>query len=157
MGLWDFFVGSTPAGIVGEATSKTIGGLLDGVANLIQEFHLSPEQELKLKLAIEQQRLEFYKAQTTDIQSARSMQSVTQSIWPGILSLIFLIGFFAGGGYIIAYGLPPTTNEGREIILLFAETLMLGVTSVLGFWLGSSYGSQTKDRLLFNSTPAKKD
>ena len=156
MGLADFIFGSTPAAIVGEATSSTVGTIFGKLNDLVAQFHLSPEDQLKYNLAVEQQKLEFYKAQTADVQSARQMQASVKSVWPGIISFTFLIGFFVGGGYLVAYGLPPTSQEGRDIIMLFAQTLMLGVSSILGFWLGSSYGGQQKDRMLYNSVPAER-
>lgn len=156
MGWLDFLTGSTPGAIAGEASSKAVGSLFTGITDIVKEFHLSPEDELKYKLLVEQTRLDFYKAQTTDVQSARQMQMGAHSVWPGIISLTFLIGFFAGGGYIVVNGLPVTSSEGRDIIMLFAQTLMLGVSSILGFWLGSSYGGQRKDTMLFNSAPVEK-
>lgn len=155
MGWLDWFSGVTPGGIVGEASAKTVGGLFTGIADIIKEFHLSPEQEIKLNLAVEQQRLEYYKAQTSDVQNARQMQATTKSVWPGLLSALMLIGFFAGGSYILLNGIPATDPDGRIILMLFAQTLISGVTLVLGYWLGSSSGSQAKDNLLFRSKPVE--
>ena len=156
MGFLDWFSGATPAGIVSEASSATVGSLFTGIKDIIKEFHLSPEDELKLNLAVEQQRLEFYKAQTSDVQNARSMQMVTKSVWPGLLSALMLIGFFSGGSYILLHGIPAADADGRIILMLFAQTLISGVTLVLGYWLGSSSGSQAKDSMLFHSMPAEK-
>lgn len=155
MGWLDWFSGVTPGGAIGEASAKTVGGLFTGITDIIKEFHLSPEQEIRLNLAVEQQRLEFYKAQSSDVQNARQMQAVTKSVWPGLLSALMLIGFFAGGSYILLNGIPSTDADGRIILMLFAQTLISGVTLVLGYWLGSSAGSQSKDNMLFHSKPTE--
>ena len=155
MAWYDWFVGSTPGGVVGEAGAKVVGGMFDGIKGIIEEFHLAPEQEMKLKLALEQQKLEYYQAAVADVQSARQMQMQTRSVWPGIISTIMLIGYFAGGIYILRYGLPETSAEGRDVIMLFVTTLTAGVTLVLGFWLGSSNGSQEKSAMLFRSKPSE--
>jgi hypothetical protein len=155
MGFLDWFTGSTPAGIAGEASKAAVGSIFDGVKGLIEEFHLPPEQQAKLDLAMEQSKLAFYQAQISDAQSARQMQMTTRSIWPGLLSLITLTGYFVGGWYILRYGLPATTDAGREVLIIWAQTMVNGVTLVFGFWLGSSNGSQSKDVLLHQSTPVK--
>jgi hypothetical protein len=156
MSFLSWFAGSTPAAIAGETATQTVGGLFKGITDIISEFHLSPEEELKLKIAIEQQRLEFYKAQTTDVQNARQMQVQTRSIWPGLLSTLMLVGFFAGGSYVLLYGAPEKLDaDGRMILTLFVQTLISGVTLVLGYWLGSSSGSQMKDTMLLRAQPGQ--
>lgn len=153
MPWYDWFTGSTPGAVVGQAGSQVVGTMFTGIKDLIEEFHLAPDQEIKLKISLEQQRLEFYKAQTSDVQSARQMQMATRSIWPGLISTLMLVGFFAGGTYLMLHGLPATDPDGRIILMLFAQTLISGVTLVLGYWLGSSAGSQEKNNMLFHSTP----
>lgn len=153
MSFLDWLTGSTPGAVVGEAGATVVGKVFEGVKELITQFHLSPEDEIKFKIALEQHRLEFYKAQVSDVQSARAMQMTTRSVWPGLISTLMLCGFFAGGGYVIYHGLPVTDPDGRIVIMLFVQTLISGVTLVLGYWLGSSSGSQEKSNMLFHSTP----
>ena len=156
MSWLDLFSGSTPAAIAGETATQTVGGLFKGITDIISEFHLSPEQELKMQIAVEQQRLEFYKAQTTDVQNARQMQAQTRSIWPGLLSALMILGFFGGRTCFLLNGAPANMDaDGRMILILFVQTLISGVTLVLGYWLGSSSGSQVKDAMLFHSSPVQ--
>ena len=154
MGLWDLLTGASPGAQVGEAGSKVVGGVFDGLKGIIEEFHLAPEAEMKLQLALEAQKLEFYKAQTNDVQSARAMQMATRSIWPGLISTIMLVGFFAGGAALLIHGMPVTDANGFIVLTLFVQTLVSGVNFVMGYWLGSSSGSQAKSELLFRSSPA---
>ena len=153
MGFWDFVTGSTPAGIVSETGQKVVSGVFSGITELIKTVHLSPEDELKFKTGLAQLELQLYQAQVADVQSARQMQSQTKSIWPGLLSFVTLAGFFGAGAYIVRYGLPQTSAEGRDVIIMMANTLMTGVGLVYGFWLGTSHSSQQKDRMLLNSSP----
>lgn len=153
MGFWDFVTGSTPAGIVSETGQKVVAGVFSGITELIKTVHLSPEDELKFKTGLAQLQLQLYQAQIADVQSARQMQMQNKSIWPGLLSLLTLVGFYGAGFYIIKYGLPQTSAEGRDVIIMMAQTLVMGVGLVYGFWLGTSNSSQQKDKMLFNSTP----
>ena len=155
MSWWNWFTGTTPGAIVGETGSIVVGSMFEGIKDLVKEFHLSPEDEIKFKVALEQQRLEFYKAQTSDVQSARQMQMTTRSIWPGLISTLMLVGFFSGGSYVLLHGLPPIDADGKIIVMLFAQTLISGVTLVLGYWLGSSAGSEAKSNMLFHSAPVE--
>ena len=154
MGFWEWFAGATPGVAVGEAAQKAITGLFDGLDKIIDNFHLSEEDRIKLKIAVAQQKLETFKAQISDVQNARQMQMVTRSMWPGTLSLVILIGFFGGGGYVLVNGLPlDATAEAKQIVNMFSVALISGLSSVLGYWLGSSAGSEQKNTMLYHSTP----
>lgn len=158
MGFLDWFSGATPAGIMGETAQKAVTGLFDGIDKIIDNFHLSEEDRIKLKIAVSQQKLEVFKAQISDVQNARQMQMATRSMWPGTLSLVILMGFFGGGGYVLVQGIPTdATAEAKQIINMFSVALISGLSSVLGYWLGSSAGSEQKNAMLYHSTPAPKD
>lgn len=154
MGFLNFLTGFTPGGAVGEASAKVATTLFDGLTGLINEFHLSPEQELQAKIAIEQQRLEFYKAQTQDVSSARAMQMMTKSLWPGILSTTVMVGYFTALYELFTAGSMDLTTNGGAVLLMLIQTLNVAVGMVLQFWLGSSSQSQQKDIMLFNSSPS---
>jgi hypothetical protein len=154
MGLLDWITNTTPGGQIGEAAQKTIGGIFDGVSTIIKEFHLSPEDEIKLKLSLAQLQLQTYQAQIADTQSARQMQIATRSVWPGLLTLIIMVGFFTALGIVIYHGLPALGAAGSEAILLLLGTLTTGFGMVLTFWFGSTMGSQNKDQMIWHSVPA---
>ena len=154
MGFLSFLTGLTPGGVVGEASAKVASGIFDGLGSLIDKFHLSPEQEIQAKLEIEKQRLEFYKAQTADVSSARQMQMTTRSLWPGILSATIMIGYFCALYELFSTHGPidPTSGSGT-VLLMLIQTLNVAVGMVLQFWLGSSSSSQDKTAMLYNSSP----
>lgn len=157
MGFWNLVTGSTPAGVISETGAKVVSGVFEGVKGLIEEFHLSPEDAQKFELRLAELQLQTYQTQITDVQSARSMQVANKSVWPGLLSAITLIGFFGAGAYIIKYGLPQTSAEGRDIILIMVQTLVMGVGLVYGFWLGTTNNSANKDAMLWRSRPLGSD
>lgn len=146
MGAFDWLFGATPGQQAGQAVKEVVDGIFDGVDQIIDNFHLSEEKALELKLKFKQVELETYTKAIEDVQNARQMQITTQSIWPGIISTVILFGFFGGGSYILTHGLANIQDEAsRNIINMFAVQLMAGVSAVWGFWLGSSYGSHRKD------------
>lgn len=156
MGFLEWFSGATPGGMMGEAAQKAIGGLFDGLDKIIDNFHLSEEDRIKLKIAVAEQKLETFKAQISDVQNARQMQMATRSMWPGTLSLVILMGFFGGGGYVLVAGIPGDASaEAKQIVNMFSVALISGLSSVLGYWLGSSAGSDQKNAMLYHSTPTK--
>lgn len=154
MGFWDFFSGSTPAGVISETGQKVVASVFDGVEKLIEQFHLSPEDAQKFRLALAQMQLEAYKAQISDVQSARQMQVANKSPWPGILTLVIVGGFYGVLGVIFFKGLPSTSAPGGEIVLLLIGSLSTALTAVLGYWFGTTQSSQSKDRMLAESVPA---
>lgn len=158
MGFWEFFAGATPGGAVGEAAQKAIGGVFDGIDKIIDNFHLSEEDRIKLKIAMAQQKLEAFKAQIGDVQNARQMQMATRSIWPGTLSLIIIVGFFGGSIYVLVNGTPKELDDlGKQIINMNSVALISGLSAVIGYWLGSSASSESKNVMLYHSTPTNKD
>lgn len=154
MGFWSFLSGTTPAGVISETGQKVVTGIFEGVTNLIQEFHLSPEDAQKFKLALAQMQLDTYKAQISDVQSARQMQMATQSPWPGILTLVIIGGYFGLLSVMVVHGIPSTKDPGGEVLLTLIGVLAAAVPMVLGYWFGTTMGSMNKDRLLASSMPA---
>jgi len=153
MGFFDFLSGSTPAGVISETGQKVVAGIFDGVDKLIQEFHLSPEDAQKFKLSMAQMQLDTYKTQISDIQSARQMQMATRSIWPGTLTMVIIGGYFGLLGIMIIHGIPSTKDPGGEVLLTLIGVLAAAVPMVLGYWFGSSSGSQAKSEMLLKSMP----
>jgi len=152
MGFWDFITGTTPAGVISETGQKVVTGIFSGVTEIVKQFHLSPEDELKFKMEMARLELESTKTTISDIQSARSMQMSKPSPWPGILSTIITMGFFGALLSIIKYGLPTLDQNGGQAILILLGTLTAGFSTVVAFWLGSSRSSQTKDDMIWHST-----
>ena len=150
-------LGGPLAGLAVEAVSKAIGVPQADAKALLDSAKLSADQIAQLKLAeLELQKqanelgLDFEKLATDDRKSARDMQSNTRSWIPGLLAIFVTFGFF---GILLAlmYGQVAKTDE----VMIMLGSLGTAWTGIIGFYFGSSRGSQAKDVLLAQSIPAK--
>lgn len=85
--------------------------------------------------------IDLERISAADRDSARQMQTTTKDWIPRVLAVGVTIGFFGIVGYILHYGLPAS---GGEALLMLIGTLGTAWTSVMGFYFGSSAGSQQK-------------
>ena len=158
MGLSDWLFGSTPGQQAGQAVKEVVGGVFDGIDKLIDDFHLEPEKALAAKIRLAEMQLDVLKGDIANVQGARAMQTQIRSKWPGLLSSVAVIGFYGGFFSIIYWGLPREMDEmTRTLVSMFATAMITTYKDVLNFWVGSTNGSQSKDMLIYNSTPIKKD
>jgi len=139
------------------AVSKALGIDEADVTKTIESNKLSAEQITQLKLAeLELQKqaqaigLNFETLAVEDRKSARDMQSTTKSWVPGTLAIGITIGFF---GILFALMVGYATKSDELMIML--GSLGTAWTGIIGFYFGSSAGSQHKDDLLFKSSPSK--
>jgi hypothetical protein len=153
MGFWEFFSGATPAGVISETGQKVVTGVFQGVRDLIGEFHLSPEAEQAARLKLAEMELSTYQAQISDVQSARQMQMSTRSVWPGVLTLVIIGGYFGLLILMMFHGIPSTKDPGGEVLLTLIGVLAAAVPMVLGYWFGTTQSGQGKDALIANSVP----
>ena len=156
MGFWDFLGGTTPAGVISETGQKVVAGVFEGVGAMIDRFHVSDTEKQEMKMALAQMQLDAYKTQISDVQSARQMQMSTRSLWPGILTMVIMGGYFGLLGVMIIHGIPSTKDPGGEVLLTLIGVLAAAVPMVLGYWFGTTLGSQNKDKLLAESMPVPK-
>lgn len=154
MGFWSFLSGTTPAGVISETGQKVISGVFDGVGAMIDRFHLSDTEKEQMKMELARMQLDAYKTQISDVQSARQMQMATRSMWPGILTLVIIGGYFGLLSVMVIHGIPSTKDPGGEVLLTLIGVLAAAVPMVLGYWFGTTQGSQNKDRMLAESMPA---
>jgi hypothetical protein len=118
----------------------------------VQLAQLAAQQEQ----AAAQATLDALKAQIGDVQNARSQtvalaQAKSAVAWaPPIISAVVLVTF----GLVMWAALTRSLPAGSETILnMLLGTLAAMATSVVGYWVGSSAGSDRKTDLLYNSTP----
>lgn len=129
---------------VDDPTQEKIGKLFsDGQ---ISAEHLSELRKLELQYTNEEKERGFRYAELTykDTDSARSMQISTRSNVPPILAIVVTCGFFGILGFLILNGQYKPT----EPLLVMLGSLGTAWTMIIGFYFGSSHGSQTKDTLL---------
>lgn len=162
MGAIDWLFGSTPgqqAGqAAGEVIQRSLTGVFDGLYKIIDQFSTSDQEKLQAKMAIAEHQLKITQTVIADVQNAREMQVHTRSWMPGIMSIIAAVGFFGGFVYLLWHGLPTNIDEfTKTIINMFAGAMIVEYAKSSNFWLGSTNSSQSKDHLIYNSTPVKKE
>lgn len=129
---------------VDDPTKDKIGKLFaDGQ---VTEEQLSELRKLELSYQNEEKERGFRYAELTykDTENARGMQVQTRSNIPPVLSILVTIGFFGILGFMILNGQYKPT----EPLLVMLGSLGTAWTMIIGFYFGSSHGSQAKDVLL---------
>ena len=127
------------------------------VSEILNGSKMDPQQVVQIKLA----ELEFQKFLKThnideaklvleNTKDARDMQKQTRSYFPATLSSLVTIGFFG----ILTFMLIWETNPSQPLLIMLGA-LGAAFGAVVNFWLGSSNGSQNKDRMLADSYPVK--
>ena len=150
-------VGGPLGGLAYETISKVMGIGQDDAKKMLDEGKLSGDQiaslqqaEIALKAKAQELGLDFEKLAVEDRKSARDMQVATKSRLPPTLAILVTLGFF---GILASLMLGYATKSDELMIML--GSLSTAWTGIMGFYFGSSVGSQNKDKLLYNSTPLK--
>ena len=157
-------VASAFLGPLGGVAVAAVGQLLgvseatqDKIAQAIQSGQLTPEQISELKKLEMQYRenerergFKYAELEFKDTASAREMQTATKSLTPTILTWIVVAITLSCEGMLLFNQVPPGADP--IIIGRVLGTMDSALIMVLGFWFGSSHGSQNKDVLLASST-----
>ena len=149
-------LGGPLAGLAVTALSKALNVAPHEVNDIITTGKLNADQLAQVKIAeIELQKqaqslgLNFAEIEEKNQESARNMQIATQSKIPAILASITTVGFFGILILLFFNKVDPTNNA----LMIMLGSLGTAWTGVIGFYFGSSAGSQVKDQMLFHSTP----
>lgn len=156
-------VASAFLGPLGGVAVAAVGNLLgvssatqDKIAEVIKTGQLTPEQISDLKkLELQYQENEkergfkYSELEFQDTKSARDMQSATKSVTPSILTWVVVLITLACEGMLLFNQVP----SGADPIIIgrVLGTMDSALIMVLGFWFGSSHGSQNKDIYMANA------
>lgn len=118
----------------------------------------SMDQMLALKQAddafqtqMRQLDVDLAKISQTDTANARARQIAMPQDWtPTVLAGVLSLGFFGLVYLMVVRSVPPENANAVNILL---GTLGTGWVQSIAYYFGSSYGSKSKDALLFQSTP----
>lgn len=145
------------AGLAVDAVSKAIGIDPKDVNKTIADGKLTADQiaaikeaEIAMSARAQELGLDFEKLAVDDRKSARQMQTTTQSYIPGLMAISVTVGFFG-----ILIGLMTEHFKTSDALMLMLGSLGTAWTGIIAFYFGSSAGSQAKDQMIHNSTPAK--
>lgn len=136
-------------GLVGGDPVKSIGDLID-------QFHLSPEQKAQMQQAaqeLEVQRDQIEAARDEaladiaekNVESSRAMQVAVKSVLPPLLALVVTVGFF-GLLYLLIFR--PIPASSHDIIIAMVGVLGAAWGAVVNYYFGSSSGSAEKTTAL---------
>lgn len=144
-----------PLGGVAVSAIGSIFGIdnatTENVTKMFQDGKLTPEQLSKIKELEMQYKndeaergFKYSELEFEDTKSARHMQEITNSNIPPILAILVTMGFFG----ILGFMLMNSDYRPTEPLLVMLGSLGTAWTMVIGFYFGSSHGSQRKSDLL---------
>ena len=151
-------LGGPLAGLAVTAVSKALGIDESQVQDTIDSGKLNSDQiasikqaEIELQKSAQELGLNFEQLAVEDRKSARDMQTETKSIIPPVLSILVTVGFF---GILIGL-MMGKVDANNNALMIMLGSLGTAWTGIIAFYFGSSAGSQAKDHMIYNSTPAK--
>lgn len=149
---------------MGAFLLKLLGGSggnpVDGVAKIIDTFHLSPEERIQADQAkaLLAQHADEFKAQleiqyaqldAADRASARARQMAVKDWIPSALALLVTFGFFGILGAMLKWDVP---SDNKPVLFAMVGSLGTAWVAIVGYYFGSSSGSAAKsetiDRLM---------
>ena len=153
-------VATALVGPLGGAAITALGGALgldkptkESISQIIQNGQMTADQisaikQLELKYQNDEQERGFRYAELAyqDTKDARALAASTHAVTPAILTWVVVVLCLGFEGALIFGYMPKSVDDvvlGRVLGTLDAALML-----VLGFWFGSSHGSQNKDALL---------
>lgn len=153
-------LGGPLAGMAVEFVTKKMGfeaGTPEDLTKALQTSNLTSDQiarlqeaEIELKAKAQEMGIRFEELANKDRADARAMQVATRSWIPAALAVTVTAGFF---GILTLLMLGEAVKS--DALMLMLGSLGTAWTGVMGFYFGSSAGSQDKDEMIYKSTPTK--
>ncbi len=133
----------------------------ESIKAAIQAGNLTGDQIVALKQAEQSFALEMAKLDITseqhlvewefkDRDSARAREIAVKDKIPAVLSILVTLGFFGLLIYLLKWA-PPSDN--KDVLNIMLGSLGSAWLGIIGYYFGSSAGSQAKDKLLHQSSP----
>ena len=131
--------------LIGGSGAKIIDSVTDGIDKFVTTDEEKQELELlKKKAEFELKKLEL-DAETRyfdDRAGARKMQAQTNSKVPGLLTLIFTLGYFGLTTFMLAFLLGKLDQELSQFVTVFISTIFGAfnaiMVQIISFYFGSS-------------------
>lgn len=136
---------------VSEPTQEKIADAITGGKMTPDQISRLKELELQFKNDEAERGFKYADLEFRDRDSARQMQSATNSLTPAVLTYMITTGFFGVLGLMLydenVINSPP--------LLIMLGSLGTAWTGACAFWFGTTSGSQEKSKLLLQSAPPK--
>ncbi len=131
---------------VSDPTQEKITKMFESGQMTADQIAQIKQAEIALVAKLKELDIDLERIHAGDRDSARKMQTVTQSGLPGLLAVLVTLGFFGILIGMMTGSLKTTGNTEALLIMLGALGAAWG--AVVQFYFGSSASSQSKDRLL---------
>lgn len=156
-------------GLAAKALSSGLGATVkpdaQSISDAITTAMANPDQLATLKkidddFAVQmrslgiQETMDYEKIAADDTASARQREEIVKDSTPKILAFLVVILCFVGEGFYFFHGAPA--NASPELIGRILGTLDSALILVLGYYFGSSRGSDRKTELLAQAQPVQK-
>lgn len=142
---------------LGKWLSETLGGsageIIESVGTTADKFIQTKEEkaefqlalleaEMKMKRLAMEAEMEFFK----DRDSARTMQQTTKSKIPGVLTIVFTVGYFSLTAFMLFFLLGKLDVELSQFVTVFISTIFGAfnaiMVQIISFYFGSSNGGE---------------
>jgi hypothetical protein len=160
-------LGTMAAQLVGKAigVDKSQAPTVDGISNAIATALADPAQRAALIQAEQQFQAQMAELGYKDVEdlaataaadtaNARAREVALKDWTPKILAFVVVVLCFMGEGFYFTHGAPA--NASPELIGRILGTLDSALILVLGYYFGSSRGSDRKTELLAQSPAIQK-
>lgn len=135
--------------LLGGGAAEIINSVTDGVDKFVttdeekKELTLMKgELEYKFKVLAQDAELKYL----DDIGSARTMQAQTKSKVPGLLTMVFTLGYFGLTTFMLAFLLGKVDQELSQFVTVFISTIFGAfnaiMVQIISFYFGSSKGGE---------------
>lgn len=147
-------IGGPFGGLAGAMLSKALGTPVDQKAMEAAITSTDPDILVKLKQAdndfqVQMQSLGITADQLAfaDTADAREREVQVKDWTPRILAYLVTLGFFGILLYVLKFGKPEAGNGG-DVLLVLMGSLGTAWTGIIGYYFGSSAGSDQKSATL---------
>lgn len=137
-----------------EPIVAAVKGFGDTLVNVIQEFHLAPEVEAKLRQAALEAQFattrQLYAMEDADRADARQREIKTSDATTKRLAYISVVGFFVvlGVQFGFAFTGHPIATEVQRTLDISTGVLFAMVLAVKDYYFGTSHSSSKKDAVI---------
>jgi hypothetical protein len=146
--------------LIGGAAGKALQAIFgtsepDKLATILAT---DPEAAAKLRQAEIQFQLEEMKAYLADVQDARKRQIEHEQATGKSDTHLYVLAWILVGGFFSLLGcllFVPIPNDQSGVVAMLFGALSAGFGSVVGFFFGSSRGSQDKSATILNLSGKK--
>lgn len=127
-----------------KASQEQIGKMFADGQVTPEQLSLLRQLELRYQAEEKERGFKYSELEFQDTANAREMQIKTESLVPPALAVLVTLGFFG----ILIFMVLSVEYKPTEPLLVMLGSLGTAWTMIIGFYFGSSHGSQRKDVLM---------